>query len=233
LAYYLLTNRRFTCIRTNMRLTLFVFVITVALSCGHGNSTVNGEKLKPVTIQLIDSLGNVSISLPVRYDTFFTWTSHSDCGKSCDKQKYRYQPKYLRITKEGGFIWLGEPKDSIERFTVSHSGYFPFYEGNEKYFMAMHQQLTYNQTNELFCPASIIFDTLERINGRLFSIIIASLYDTALHQTTKRVNAATMIKSNDINFTFELVTKEKGEWVTDFIPTAMECVKTIKIEKGI
>src|SRR5579863_5725161 len=84
-----------------------------------------------ISVKLVDSLGKVTITLPLRYDTSFSWTDYSDCGKPCDKIKYRLQPKTLRIKKETGMYMRRKPKDSIERFTISHAGYFPFHDSTD------------------------------------------------------------------------------------------------------
>ena len=58
-----------------------------------------------VHVKLVDSLGSVELIIPKCYDTSFEWTDYSDCGKLCDKIKYRYQPKYLPISKESGYLF--------------------------------------------------------------------------------------------------------------------------------
>jgi hypothetical protein len=99
------------------------------------------ENSKSIEVQLVDSLGIINLSVPLRYDTSFSWVHHSDCGKPCDEQKYRFQSKELPITKETGWIWLGKPKDSIDRFTISHSGYFPFHDGDTTKNIVSHNQM--------------------------------------------------------------------------------------------
>jgi hypothetical protein len=59
---------------------------------------------KFVTTTLRDSLGTVSFAIPARFDTSFTWTNESDCGKSCNREQYRFQPKSLPVFKESGFF---------------------------------------------------------------------------------------------------------------------------------
>jgi hypothetical protein len=128
-----------------MNRSLIAIVTVFFLSCnnkidkkGHYQFPENS---KNVQLQLIDSLGVITLSVPIRYDTNFSWIHYSDCGKPCDEQKYRYQPSILRITKESGWIWLGEPKDSVESFTISHKRHFPFNDGDTSRNIVRHNHI--------------------------------------------------------------------------------------------
>lgn len=211
-----------------MRISILLMFVIIS-ACN--NKSNPGIDTKPIAIQLADSLGKTSFNVPNRYDTSFTWTALNDCGKSCEEIKYRYQSKRLRAIKEGGFIWLNEPIDSIDRFTISHSGYFPFYVGNKEKIEGMHRRTIYNITNDIYHPARLVFDTLRQVNGRLFSIAVADSFNTATNLRIKKVIAVTTIKTNTINFLFELVTKKAD--TVNFIQNALECIKSIKIEKDI
>jgi hypothetical protein len=192
------------------------------------------ENSKIVTIKLIDSLGVVTCSIPNRYDTFFSWTDHSDCGKPCSKEKYRYQSKLLKITKESGFVWLGEPKDSVERFTISHSGYFPFHkEANDSVGAVaglgpFKGRLSSNPINP-----EVIFDTIENINGRYFSIIIMESYDSAAQRYIKKVSSLTSLYGNEIEFHYELNTKDTSANTKNFIANSLKLLRTIRLSKCI
>ena len=80
------------------------------------------ENSKTEKINLEGGLGSLTVSLPLRYDTTFTWIHYSDCGKPCEKRKYRFQPKTLPVYPETGFRYkrLG---DSIDQFTIIHNPY--------------------------------------------------------------------------------------------------------------
>lgn len=190
------------------------------------------ENSKVVITQLIDSLGNVTITLPIRYDTSFSRTLYSDCGKPCDKVIYCWQPKGFKITEESGGIWFGEPKDSMESFTIIHSGYFPFHDNNDTSFIFKvheHEKAEIIQNPDTY---KINSDTVEKIGDRYFSIITIDLYDTAKAQYSKKLLAATEIKSNIIHFNFELLTKQKGASTDKFIDHSKFYLRTIKISKG-
>ena len=185
-----------------------------------------------VEVKLVDSLGSVTLTIPKRYDTLFSWTQQSDCGKPCNKIKYRFQPRSLRITKESGFLWLGEPKDSIDRFTISHSGYFPFHEKADSILIFTyhhHEILNIVQHPDTY---KIKKDTVEKIGDRYFSIITIDLYDTAKSQFSKKLLAATSIKSNLLYFTFELLTREKNEITDNFIQTSLDLLRTVRISNN-
>jgi hypothetical protein len=182
-----------------------------------------------ISVNLVDSLGTVTLAIPNRYDTSFVWVDHSDCGKPCDMQKYRFQPKILKVTKESGFIWLGEPKDSVERLTISHSGYFPFHAGDTAEDLARHKQLRAKLASDASNPP-VIFDTLEKINDRYYSIVAMEKSDTI---RSKRVLAITTIKGNEIQFEYDILTKKNDSIGRDFIKNSLDLIHTIHINKGL
>ncbi|MBS1631286.1 MAG: hypothetical protein JST10_01805 [Bacteroidetes bacterium] len=172
------------------------------------------------------------MTLPIRYDTSFTWTHYSDCGKPCEKIKYRSQPKTLPITKESGWIWLGEPKDSIERFTIVHSGYFPFHDKDDTSFIFKvheHRKADIIQSPDTY---KIKSDTVEKIGDRYFSIIAVDLYDTTNRQFSKKLLAVTSIKGNGIEFKFELLTKQNDSVTQKFIDNSIYFLRTIRLSNG-
>lgn len=180
-------------------------------------------------VLLVDSLGTVQVAVPVRYDTFFTWINWSDCGKPCARQEYRFQNKLNRITEESGFLWTGEPNDSIDRFTISHSSYIPFHEGDTGKNVFLHNHIKAYVARELQYP-SIIFDTIEKIDGRYFSVMVMERSDTIQE---KRVLAVSTIKRNEIWFEYTLKTKVKDSVSSNFVRNSLELIKWIRISKGV
>ena len=79
----------------------------------------------------------------------------------------------------------------------------------------------------------IKFDTLEKINGRNFSIVIIDLYDSTKGVFSKKVIGTTTIKSNGIEFMYELLTKRNDSINRNFIENSLQLLKTIKINNGI
>ncbi|MFZ4772227.1 MAG: hypothetical protein ACOYLO_18730, partial [Ferruginibacter sp.] len=155
------------------------------------------DNSKALKVQLLDSLGIINFSVPPRYDTSFSWIHYSDCGKPCDEQKYRFQPKELFLLKESGWIWT-EPKDSIDRFTISHTLDYPFHDGDTAKNIVRHNHLKEQLKSNPQNPP-INFDTIQKINDRYFSIITMEKSDTV---QVKKVLAVTTIKSNLIKFQY-------------------------------
>jgi len=224
-----------------MKLFITITLIVALLSCGkHSDADIENLPLhaKKLTVKLIDSLGWVSIYVPDRYDTSFEWTDESDCGKPCANEKYRFQPKDLEIFKESGFFWTGKLPVSIDRFTVSHSSYIPFHEGNEAGVIFIHRYS--KQSSLIKLPVGLLidkptvtFDTIQRINGRLFSVIVAEKYDSSITKYLKEVLAITTIKSNRIIFGYELLRNKNDSITKNFINETLMLIKTIRIEKGL
>ena len=220
-----------------MRHSVIIFTILLLQAC-HDNISVDKHDSIPknsrnVTIKLIDSLGYVTYSLPNRYDTFFHWTNRSDCGKPCEKEQYRSQPNSLPIIKESGFIFPDRQKDSVEQFTIIHSGWFPFRDNtdtNDITKLHLHQKQYIVSSPETY---RIKFDTIENINGRNFSIIITDLYDNATGIFSKKVIGTTTIKSNGIEFKYELLSKRNDSTSKNFIENSYKLLRTIKLNNGI
>jgi hypothetical protein len=186
------------------------------------------DNSKALKVQLLDSLGIINFSVPPRYDTSFSWIHYSDCGKPCDEQKYRFQPKELFLLKESGWIWT-EPKDSIDRFTISHTLDYPFHDGDTAKNIVRHNHLKEQLKSNPQNPP-INFDTIQKINDRYFSIITMEKSDTV---QVKKVLAVTTIKSNLIKFQYELLTRKNDSISKNFIKNSLNLIKTIRISKGI
>jgi hypothetical protein len=211
-------------------LTIAILMLLISCSDLSKDKKINQlpEDAKNVQVELIDSLGMVTLSLPMRYDTGFSWVHYSDCGKPCDEQKYRFQPKELPIIKESGWVW-SEPKDSVERFTISHKMDFPFHDGDTARNMVRHnhiiEQLKSNPQNP-----PIVFDTIQKIDGRYYSIIVMDKSDS---MQSKKVLAVTTIKNNEVKFQYELLTRKNDLTERDFIKNSIDFIKTIHISKGL
>ena len=218
-----------------MRIFAFNFILLFISACNYKLEVdlvkVPLEDLQIIQIKLVDSLGHVSITLPTRYDTSFYWTDYSDCGKPCNTIKYRSQSSSLPITKESGWIWLSEPKDSIERFTVFHSGYFPFHNIDDSSFISKFHQHHKEQVLGNPDTYKINSDTLEKIHDKHFSIISIDLYDTTKKQFYKKLSGATIIKGNIIYVDLELLTKKEGEATDNFIENSKYYLRTIKLNQ--
>lgn len=163
------------------------------------------------------------------------WTNWGDCGKPCTKEEYRFQLKSFPIAKKSGWFWKGKPKDSIDQFTIVHSGYFPFHETNDTTakiisMLAKHRE-QYLLVEEL--EPKITTDFIEKINDRYFYIIVIDLFDSTKAQYSKKVFGGTLIRGNDVEFQYELLTNKTDSTCNNFIENSRKLLRTIKISNRI
>jgi hypothetical protein len=218
--------------KTLLFILTFLFFISCNDSVGFDIIHMPPEKSQMIKLKLADSLGSVIITLPQRYDTSFSWTDYSDCGKPCDKVKYRSQPKTLPITMERGFIKPHAAQDSVERFTITHSAEFPFHNGMDSAGIA--RELRWRKEyveNEM--DVKIKSDTVERIGNRYFAILTVDYYDSLSNEYCKKLLATTTIKSNPVFFDFELLTKVKDSLTNNFIENSKYYLRTASIDNGM
>ena len=192
------------------------------------------DKSKIVTVKLLDSLGTVTFAIPNLYDTFFQWTHWSDCGKPCAKEKYRFQMKVFPIIKESGWYW-DEPNDSIYRFTIRHTNYFPFYDikDTSKDMIIMHHNPFKARLSVDPINPPIVFDTIEKINDRYFLIVVMDSINKKTLTHYKKVVGLTTIKGNEIEFHYDLKSKDTTVEVKDFIINSLKYLHTIRLSNGI
>ena len=189
------------------------------------------EESKTHKVNLEGGIGIVSFSLPVRYDTTFTWIHYSDCGAPCEKRKYRFQPKALPAYPESGFLYKTF-NDSIEQFTIIHNPYieagYSDNTDNQSFITSFHDHKKFEIIHN---PSlrEIKSDTIEKIGDRYFSIIVIDRYDTAKAQYSKKLLSTTTIRRGTIDFNFELLSKKKKLLTEKFIDEAKYYLRTIRI----
>ena len=189
------------------------------------------ENLWFATTTLRDSLGTVSFAVPANFDTSFTWTNYSDCGKPCNQEQYRYQPRTLPIFKESGFCYV-IPDIPINQFTIIHSGYFLFHDGigttrifgRHKSFVSRLLSDSYNGT--------IDWDTIEKINDRYFSVVYIHGFDKIKRQHFAKLAAVTTIKSNEIELKYDIRTKDTIN-LKSFYQSSIQFLRTVRMSNGI
>ena len=213
-----------------------IIFITFLASCKNNPETLGiqlpTEDFTTRTIKLADSLGTVNINRPSRYDTSFTWTHYSDCGKRCEKIKYRFQPSILKIVEESGWIWDNEPKDSTERLTISHSGYFPFGDKSDSLLIHSFHRVRKESIAQQPFSYPIKSDTIEKIGNRFFSIILIDTYDSTFMLYAKKLQAMANIKNNEVYFDFELFTKQTSPTADNFINNAYAYLRSVRIDSA-
>lgn len=209
------------------RIVIFLLLVTACNTSSIKEQTT--ESSRNIKISLVDSLGQVSLSIPARYDTVFSWIDYSDCGKPCNRQEYRCQPRTLPITKESGYFWLNEPKDSVDRFTIIHTSDVQDFPDTIAVDSSMFRYLRHKIADDPNYP-EIIHDTIEKIGGRYFSIFIMMKSDT-IHNI--RVLAGTTVKGNEVYFRCDLLSKKDDSISRNFIKNSLDLIHTIRINKGI
>ena len=221
-----------------MKTFIPLFGIFLFASCKSKEALTNHSTIpdnsKTVTVKLLDSLGTVTFAIPNRYDTFFQWTHWSDCGKPCAKEKYRFQLKNYPIIKESGWYW-DEPTDSVYRFTIRHTNYFPFYDikDTSKYFIIDHHSPFKGRLSADPINPPIVFDTIEKINDRYFSIVIMDTIDKINLIYYKKVVGLTTIKGNEIEFHYDFKSKDTTVIAKEFIINSLKYLHTIRLSNGL
>jgi hypothetical protein len=209
-----------------------VIFLTACIDKSHNRTSVLvPENSISVTTNLKDSLGKVSFSIPARFDTSFTWTNRSDCGKPCDHEQYRFQPKTLPIFKESGFFYE-IPDIAIDQFTIIHSGYFPFHTGMDtSKNLGRHENFKSRLLSDPY-NGKLISDKIESINNRYFSIVYFTGFDTLSKKNFAKVAALTAIKGNEIEFRYDLKTKDA---INDkkFSESSIQLIRTIRISNNM
>nr|WP_295863354.1 hypothetical protein [uncultured Chitinophaga sp.] len=177
-----------------------------------------------VAVQLADSLGLVTMTVPERYDTGFLWIHKSDCGIRCDEWKYRYQPAALRIVQESGFLYI-DRSDAIDRFTIRHSRKMDYHENDTTYY---HRWLAIQreEARKDGTTGLIRLDTFLLIGDRYLSIVAFDLSDSLQR---KKVTASTIINNGPVEFSYELLSAKRDSITDHFIPEAVSFLKTIRI----
>jgi hypothetical protein len=219
-----------------MRKILILSLITLVACHGFENNhpTEPPESSRTQVVNLTGGLGTVSLSLPVRYDTMFTWIHYSDCGQPCEKRKYRFQPKMLPVNAETGYFYK-TLKDSVEQFTIVHNPYiFPGDSDkpdNRDFIISFHDHKKYYVTHD---PRllTIKSDTIEKIGDRYFSIIVIDKFDSATSVYYKKLLSTTTIRMGTIDFNFELTSKRNDSMTEKFIDKAKFYLQTIRIVAG-
>ncbi len=197
-------------------------------------NTVPPEVSKTQVVNLTGGPGTISLTLPARYDTMFTWIHYSDCGAPCEKRKYRFQPKTLPVNMENGYFYK-TLKDSVEQFTIVHNPYISAGDSdktdNRDFIISFHDHKKFDIVHD---PAlrTIKSDTIEKIGDRYFSIIVIDKFDSAKAEYSKKLLSTTTIKRGTIDFNFELNTKKNDSLTNNFINNSKYYLRTILVSNS-
>ena len=218
-----------------MRKLLFFAVILLAACHPSENKNITPpEASKKQVVNLAGGLGTVTVSLPERYDTSFTWIHYSDCGAPCEKRKYRFQPKVLPVNLENGYFYK-TLVDSVDQFTIVHNPYIAAEDSdktdNRDFIISFHDHKKFDIIHDPRLRM-IKSDTIEKIGDRYFSIIVIDMFDSAKKVYSKKLLSTTTIKRGTIDFNFELATRQKDSLTNNFIDNAKYYLRTIHISDG-
>jgi len=197
-----------------MKFLPFIISLVWVTSCKQNNPITIAES-DAVTLLLIDTLGSIFMSKPDQSDTFFTWIRRNDCGKTCEEGKYRFQPKNLPIFKESGFFWTGQPEDSVNQLTISHSRPYRLGHNNDSFAIKQYARLKENLESDPE-TANIISDTIQKIGDRYFGIFQIADIDKRKGVLIRRLIGITAVSGVTLQFRYDLLTKKRDSVLKHF-----------------
>lgn len=186
------------------------------------NSTIRKIILK-------DSLGGLTLEVPDRYDTMFSWVHSSDCGAPCNTRKIRFQPKRFPIVRESGVMWT-ELTDSLDRLTISYPEEIRLIAEPPEL-----SQVKYSHASNIiqfktdYPDFSVKFDTIKFNHDKYYSFVALEAEGSAKR---KMISASVKILGNEVNFCYEAAKGSVSDSVyVEFIKNAISLLSTIKTEK--
>ena len=192
-----------------MRAFVSILSLTlIACNLNEKRTAIVIPNTKDTTILLSDSLGNISISVPNNFDTFFKWPPPPDDSRYFWMHKYRFQPKTFPIFKEVGYYYP-QLKDSIFSFTIQHYKRSAYYFKSDTSYLFNYYYPSEKKdllANPMTADANIS-DTIEFINGNYFAIFSVDLFDSLRKQYSKKLIATSAKNNSIIELHYELLTK--------------------------
>lgn len=214
-------------------MNIFPVVILAVLisSCAGESETIPTRQREVIKVQLIDSLGSLSIEQPPETDTFFAWVRRNDCGKPCEEGRYRFQPKAFPVYKESGFFFINEPQDSVLQLTILHSRDV-YLRTNDSEFAVKYREWFREVLSDQVRPVRIISDTSYLIGDRQFFLFRTFGYDTIDSTNIMRLDAFTSVKGNKIQFSYLVKMKNSTRMPANFLIDAEKNLRTVRFHEG-
>jgi len=176
-------------------------------------------------------MGMMSMYIPERYDTAYSWYDESDCT-SCGKMRCRFQSSSYQIEKESGFIYISKI-DSADRMTITYNpSYTPSVRSSvvkDSISMSGYRENVKTQWRDLGVgPNDMLIDTTVLIVGRPVVLTGAhiTIRDTRYHMD--EVEAVTTINGIDVKIAFDLYKKESGTSNHDYVKEILSSVQTMR-----
>jgi hypothetical protein len=175
-----------------------------------------------------DTMGWITLQLPARLDTFYSWQHYSDC-ENCGQMKYRFADNHYDQYAESGLFWTVFP-DSVYQFNTWHKPYseipdsltYPSLKPGDS-------SIYFNRLPELvtdLADADFQQRSVEEINGRLFFITV---FTTARGYLTQRPSsylvAMTRLQNRSIHFIAECGARD----CRDFSNLMYKAIRSIQI----
>jgi len=180
--------------------------------------------------ELTDSLSLVSLRIPARLDTFYSW-HHSSCNSSSSWMKYRFADKTYPQFAESGFYWTVVP-DSTYQLSICHK---PVRMTPDSTFLT---PLSEKDKNDRFYhdggltlndSAKYIFKDFKYINEKAFIIsAYISPYSYLTLSPALFVVAATNLKDRELFFVGECSAKD----TTGFVESMYKSFLSIRIKEN-
>lgn len=174
-------------------------------------------------VDLRNDLGRLTILLPSRFDTTFTWIDFSD--NSCDDQyKYRYADSDYPLIQETGFIYELK-EDSLFFFTISHLK-ITGCSNNKSEIEQDDLDLMVKRERVLNPQNKLTFQKLLTINNRKYAVIAD--HNRVGNLDHAYISARTIVDYQIISINYNCIMHD----CMDFHETMMKSLKTIKISGG-
>ena len=206
----------------------FVFIFFAAFGCSSSNDQVRAVNGSRTVVGLRNGLGVATIVVPAKYDTLIQWTSISDCH-SCGFEKYRIQIKSNPIRLERGFIWNGDPIDSVDDITISHPIDIYPVDTNTQISLTDHKLIVHEYNMDpKYHP--ILNDTILKIGSRIYSISYSNNYDSSNCLFRKALISATRFRGEDIYIVFRSWSKKPVS--EEYFNNCFDILRTVEFANG-
>lgn len=206
----------------------FGIVLTMAFGCKSNQDKIGARNSIERVISLKNELGNATIVVPARYDTVIQWTSKSDCI-SCGYEEYRIQLRANPIRLETGSIWYGDPGDSVDDITLSHSVDRYSFDSLVQISASDHKRIVHEyNADPVYFP--LVKDTMLKIGSRMYSISYSSNYDSTKGLFRRALISGTRVYGEEVFIVFRTWAKQPID--EKYFSKSLDILHTVKFSNG-
>lgn len=175
----------------------------------------------------------VTLYIPDRFDTSFTWIHRSDNSPS-DLTKCRFQLKMNRIFEENGFFPFGMPEDSVDQLTIVYPAHLnDIKDGDTAWIRRGNEYFRMKSAAEGKMGGNILVDTSFIVHDRLYSVTGSRFYVPVIKRPFYELNAVTAVRGLEIRFEFKMIQHTADSLSRNFVPNAIDIIKTIRFSTHI